>query len=307
MADFPAELLWVWPGTVFADHDSIESPLLFDFTVPPVPDTTPPVVGAFVPAAGTQLTTSTAVVVPVTDNSGAFSSILITAAFSSGVVEQVYDGAEFVGRYAGASARSLITNGYAFALLRAGGWVDAPTLRVFAVDAAGNVGTPSVAAYTLEPAAAALPPFSAEPAAGAEDTPAVAAAGRGIILPFRRDAKNDFANASGLAVIKSNIRQIVLTGCAEESAAGEVPWDSTLGSRAQTVVHRNSTPGLEEVQRHFIVDAVKRQEPRARITRARVSRVKTRTEILIRFVPTDRQGRALGSGETSTSFSVEGS
>lgn len=46
----------------------------------------------------------------------------------------------FDAAYAKNSTLITITNGYRFAIRRLNGWATPPTLRVFAVDAAGNVG-----------------------------------------------------------------------------------------------------------------------------------------------------------------------
>jgi hypothetical protein len=57
---------------------------------------------------------------------------LITIQFGgSDVVEVVYDGTSFTGKYAGYSGRWEVTGGYGFSILRSGGWPITPTLRVY--------------------------------------------------------------------------------------------------------------------------------------------------------------------------------
>lgn len=252
-------------------------------------DVSPPVVADFVPAINSAIQPSATLAFSVTDDSGMVSSVTVEAAFPSGVLEQVFDGATFVGSYAAGSQRSSIADGYGFTIARDGGWPEAPTLRIAAADPTGNdtlkIAPFRPASYIDRPATIAI-----------DDRQGVGSSlPKGILAPFRRDLKNDFAHGSGTTVIANNIREILLAQAAEEDAAGDVAWDGTLGSRLHLIVHRAGTPGLDEIARHFVVDAVRRQEPRARITRVRLSRKKNVTTIGIKFVPTDRNGRAIGA------------
>lgn len=102
----------------------------------------PPEVGNVSPAPGTPITTTTPLVFEVTDDSGTFRRIILAVAFSAGelagVTEIAHDGDAFVGHYSTGCTRDPIAGGFRFTLLRAGGWPASPTLRVFAVDTAGN-------------------------------------------------------------------------------------------------------------------------------------------------------------------------
>ncbi len=106
---------------------------------PPVPDTTPPVVSGFDPAPGTQIARNQTIQFDVTDDSGAFARIFVVAFFKlTGIQEVIHDGIGFVGFYSATSTRVVITNGFRYIVLRSGGWIEAPTIRVFPIDSSGN-------------------------------------------------------------------------------------------------------------------------------------------------------------------------
>ncbi len=86
--------------------------------------------------------------------------------------------------------------------------------------------------------------------------------GRGIVLPFRRDAKSDFANDTGLAVIKASIRQILLTQARTPQGGGEIPWRVDFGSWLHLVRHRRNAVVTRELVRVYVVDALKRSSVR---------------------------------------------
>lgn len=93
------------------------------------------------PTPGSTITTTTPFVVEVTDDSGAFRRVILTVQYErSGVVEVVHDGDGFKGHYASSSSRSLISGGWRYNILRAGGWTSSPTFEVYAIDRQGNEG-----------------------------------------------------------------------------------------------------------------------------------------------------------------------
>lgn len=91
--------------------------------------------------------------------------------------------------------------------------------------------------------------------------------GTGIILPFQRDEKNDFANGHGKALIKSSLETILGTTCASGSTYGELPFDQGMGSLLLLIKHLNlDDPALEELAIFYVVDAIDRHEPRVKLT-----------------------------------------
>lgn len=99
-----------------------------------------------------------------------------------------------------------------------------------------------------------------------------AAVGFGLIRPFQRDRKADFAAAGGEALIRSAVGQILGTRGSSEATTGEVPWRPELGSRLDLLRHQKNDALLQELGRTYVVDALKRWEPRVRVTSVRVTR-----------------------------------
>lgn len=253
------------------------------------PDVTAPSV-VFSPVAGAELSELAVLAVTVTDDESGLDSATVTLSYPSGLVEIAYDGAAFGAAYAG-SGQAAVSGGVGLSIVRAGGWVEPPTAIVAASDLAGNEAV-VVAAFRPAVRVDRLAEI------GASDRDRRSSyQGSGLVSPLQRDNKNDFAHASGTELIRANVRQILLMQSAEEQAAGDVPWDGTLGSRIHLLTHRNGTPGLDEIARHYVADAIRRFEPRARVSRVTISRHRNRTELAVKFVPTDRTGRPIGAEE----------
>ena len=123
-------------GNFAADNESYT---LDPDPTPQPPDPTPPVVSNFDPPEGTEVLATQAIQFDVTDNTGSFARILVVAWFrDTGEQELIHDGDNFVGLYSSTSSRVIITDGYRYVVARSGGWENAPTIRVFPIDAAGN-------------------------------------------------------------------------------------------------------------------------------------------------------------------------
>jgi hypothetical protein len=136
---------WAGPGLVVsvfaADFDGNEAtPTGYAFTVsdPVLPDTAEPVVSNVTPPEGTPIARTASVFFDVTDDSGIFRRIIVTASFLDGSSEVVHDGDNFATRYAAASSRTVIPDGFRYRVRRNGGWPYGPTIRAFAIDTSGN-------------------------------------------------------------------------------------------------------------------------------------------------------------------------
>lgn len=94
--------------------------------------------------------------------------------------------------------------------------------------------------------------------------------GAGLVCPFVRDQKNDFANDNGLNVIRSCVAQILGTKAADDTGTnqGELVWRPTFGSRLYLLQHRKG-PILAQMARVYVVDALAKWE--TRVTNVRVT------------------------------------
>ena len=142
MADTPQVELPSAPFEPLAQEiDTHGQSLGFEFAVVVVLDTTPPVVGNFVPELGSNLPAAQPIRFDVTDDSGDFRRIIVHARFADGLEEVIHNGDSFRGLYGGGnSGRSLITGGFQYNVFRAGGWPQGGpvAINVFAIDVAGN-------------------------------------------------------------------------------------------------------------------------------------------------------------------------
>lgn len=89
--------------------------------------------------------------------------------------------------------------------------------------------------------------------------------GKGISYPLTRE-HNDFATATGAALIKSNIRCVLGVRSASNDGVyrGEYPWRLDFGSQVDRARHTNLDDELRrDLMRVRVVDAISRWEPRA--------------------------------------------
>lgn len=54
--------------------------------------------------------------------------------------------------------------------------------------------------------------------------------GTNLIRPFRRDQKKDFVSASGEALVRAAVGQILATRASSDVSQGEIPWRTNFGS-----------------------------------------------------------------------------
>ena len=96
--------------------------------------------------------------------------------------------------------------------------------------------------------------------------------GFGLLRPFRRDQKADFAAAGGEQLIRNAVGQILGTLGSSDFTQGEVPWRTEFGSLLHVLRHQKNDLILQELARVYIVDALKRWEPRVVVTAVQVAR-----------------------------------
>lgn len=88
--------------------------------------------------------------------------------------------------------------------------------------------------------------------------------GRGLVRPFRRDARSDFLSSEDVALIRANVGQILGTRARGNGLQGEVRWDGRIGSKLHLLRHSNNNPALGELGRVYVIEALS-QEPRIRV------------------------------------------
>lgn len=87
--------------------------------------------------------------------------------------------------------------------------------------------------------------------------------GKGVVVPFRRDGKDDFTNSTGIDVVDSSLAIVLGTLCAGPTNNGEVPFNQQLGTLLPLLRHHNvNDHTTKELATHYVVDAISRNEPR---------------------------------------------
>ena len=96
--------------------------------------------------------------------------------------------------------------------------------------------------------------------------------GFGLLRPFRRDLKSDFASAGGETLLRSAVGQVLGTMAQSEVTQGELPWRTEFGSRLHLLRHHKNDAVLQELARAYVVEALKRWEPRIVVTSVNATR-----------------------------------
>jgi phage baseplate assembly protein W len=94
----------------------------------------------------------------------------------------------------------------------------------------------------------------------------------GLVRPFQRDGKSDFTAAGSERLIRSAVGQILGTVGGSDFTQGELLWNTSFGSLLHLLRNRKNDAALQELARLYVVDALKRWEPRVQVTSVQLSR-----------------------------------
>ena len=92
----------------------------------------------------------------------------------------------------------------------------------------------------------------------------IAKFGNGLVVPFRR-GPSDFVAAAGVERWRSAVAVVLGTESDSGVSQGEVPWDTSFGSRLHLLRHKNNTPALAEMARIYATEALSRWLPEIRL------------------------------------------
>ena len=87
----------------------------------------------------------------------------------------------------------------------------------------------------------------------------------GLLIPFRRDRKRDFASGAGEELLRSKVVQALMTEGATPRSSGELPWRTGFGSGLGLLRHQRTDTVLKELARVYVRDALPRWVPSARL------------------------------------------
>lgn len=123
---------------------------------------------------------------------------------------------------------------------------------------------------------------------------------RGLLTPFRRDRKRDFASDDGDDLLASKVLEVLATEGATARSSGELPWRTAFGTPLQLLRHQNNDVALTELARVYVRDAFRRWLPDAELVRVAVERDGPVLNLRIRF-------RAAGRGERAVTIPLSAS
>jgi hypothetical protein len=94
---------------------------------------------------------------------------------------------------------------------------------------------------------------------------------RGLLAPFRRDKKRDFASGSGPDLLRAKVLQALLTEGAGPRSSGELPWRTSFGAGLHLLRHQRNDEVLAALARVYVRDAIARWVPSAQLVALEVS------------------------------------
>ena len=106
---------------------------------------------------------------------------------------------------------------------------------------------------------------------------------RGLLVPFRRDRKRDFASDDGVELLASKVLEVLATEGATARSSGELPWRTAFGTPLQLLRHQNNDIALGELARVYVRDAFRRWLPEATLLGVAVDRDGPLLALRIRF------------------------
>ena len=112
----------------------------------------------------------------------------------------------------------------------------------------------------------------------------------GLLIPFRRDRKRDFASGTGADLLRSKVLQALATEGATPVSQGELPWRTAFGAGLERLRHQRNDAALAELARVYVRDALRRWAPSAEVTNLEVTRLDSSLTIRLRV-----RERATGS------------
>lgn len=96
--------------------------------------------------------------------------------------------------------------------------------------------------------------------------------GNGLLFPPARDGRGDWITGDGIEAINSSIKQIVGVRGAGADTQGELPWRTEFGSQVHRLLYADNTAAIEGIAQIFVVDALRRYEPRIDLREVSIER-----------------------------------
>ena len=106
---------------------------------------------------------------------------------------------------------------------------------------------------------------------------------RGVLAPFRRDQKRDFASGSGADLLRAKVVQVLFTEGSTARTSGELPWRTAFGSGIHLLRHERNDDVLRELALVRVRDGLARWAPGVQVTDLSVMRKDATLTIRLRY------------------------
>jgi uncharacterized protein len=131
--------------------------------------------------------------------------------------------------------------------------------------------------------------------------------GTGILFPKRRDQKLDWANGSGVQLVRGCVALILGTQANSAVAQGELLWSPGFGSKLYLLRHQRNGPLLKAMATVYVTEALAKWETRVSVKEVDASfdnarRVLTLT---IYYDIVDRSARSVLFGDVEQTLLLE--
>ena len=110
---------------------------------------------------------------------------------------------------------------------------------------------------------------------------------RGVLAPFRRDQKRDFASGAGRDLLRAKAIQVLLTEGSTARTSGELPWRTAFGSGLHLLRHERNDEVLRELALVRVRDGLARWAPGVQVTDLSVMRKDATLTIRLRYQAPD--------------------
>lgn len=106
---------------------------------------------------------------------------------------------------------------------------------------------------------------------------------RGLLTPFQRDRKRDFASGEGDDLLASKVEQVLATEGSTLRSTGELPWRTAFGTPLGVLRHQRNEVVLGELARVYIRDVLARWVPDTELVSLEVQRDGAELLLRVRF------------------------
>ena len=124
----------------------------------------------------------------------------------------------------------------------------------------------------------------------------------GLLAPFRRDKKRDFASGCGDDLLASKVLQALMTAGATPKSAGELPWRTSFGSGLCLLRHLRNDAALADLARVYVRDCLKRWVPEVELVDVAAARDGACLQLRVRFRAVKEAGRSEAIPELTVSL-----